>query len=118
MTRRRILSRTFMLVLIAAVCVTGANAGDIATSIAQQEMAGTVPLSISMYESSGTYNTGDFSGDFTTDAWDITYLARHIAGIFGYEILHSGDISGDSAVDAWDITYLARAIAGVPGYNV
>ena len=108
-----------MLVLIAAVCIASVNAEDIATSIASQEMTATVPaLSISMYESSGTYNTGDFSGDSTTDAWDITYLARHIAGIFGYEILHSGDISGDSAVDAWDITYLARAIAGVPGYNV
>ena len=61
---------------------------------------------------------GDFSGDSTTDAWDITYLARSIAGIPGYEALHSGDISGDGVVDVWDCTYLARAIAGIPEYNV
>lgn len=61
---------------------------------------------------------GDFSGDSTTDAWDITYLARSIAGIPGYETLSSGDISGDGVVDMWDITYLARAIAGMQEYNV
>ena len=61
---------------------------------------------------------GDFSDDGITDAWDITYLARHIAGIPGYEALSSGDVSGDGAVDVWDCTYLARAIAGIPGYNV
>ena len=61
---------------------------------------------------------GDFSGDGTTDAWDITYLARHIAGILGYETLYSDDISGDGVVDVWDCTYLARAIAGIPGYNL
>jgi len=63
-------------------------------------------------------NLGDFSGDGITDAWDITYLARSIIGILGYEILSSGDVSGDGVVDAWDCTYLARAIAGVPGYNL
>ena len=62
--------------------------------------------------------SGDFSGDGTTDAWDITYLARSIAGIPDYETLSSGDVSGDGVVDAWDCTYLARAIAGVPGYSV
>ena len=29
---------------------------------------------------------GDVSGDGTVDAWDITYLARAIAGIIGYEL--------------------------------
>lgn len=29
---------------------------------------------------------GDVSGDGKVDAWDITYLARAIAGIFGYEL--------------------------------
>ena len=62
--------------------------------------------------------TGDFSGNGATDAWDITYLARSIAGISGYETLSSGDVSDDGKVDAWDITYLARAIAGIIGYNV
>jgi hypothetical protein len=61
---------------------------------------------------------GDFSGDGITDAWDITYLARSIAGIPGYETLYSDDISGDGVVDIWDCTYLARAIAGVPGYTL
>ena len=61
---------------------------------------------------------GDYSGDSATDAWDITYLARSIAGISGYETLFSGDVSGDSNVDAWDITYLARAIAGIIGYEL
>ena len=59
---------------------------------------------------------GDYSGDGTTDSWDITYLARSITGISGYDTLSSGDVSGDGVVDAWDCTYLARAIAGVPGY--
>ena len=61
---------------------------------------------------------GDYSGDSATNAWDITYLARSIAGIFGYGTLHSADVSGDSTITAWDITYLARAIAGISGYNV
>ena len=61
---------------------------------------------------------GDFSGDEEVDSWDITYLARHIAGITGYEQITSGDVSGDGIVDSWDCTYLARAIAGVPGYSV
>ena len=61
---------------------------------------------------------GDFSGNYITDAWDITYLARHIVGIVGYETLSSGDISGDGVVDVWDVTYLARAIAGISGYVV
>ncbi|MCK4676565.1 MAG: hypothetical protein KAT48_00410 [Bacteroidales bacterium] len=61
---------------------------------------------------------GDFSGDDTTDSWDITYLARSISGIPGYDVLSSGDVSGDGMVDAWDCTYLARAIVGVPGYIV
>jgi len=65
-----------------------------------------------------TKATGDFSGDGTTDAWDITYLARSIAGIPGYEVLSSDDISGDGVVDIWDCTYLARSIAGIPGYNL
>ena len=62
--------------------------------------------------------SGDFSGDGTTDAWDITYLARSVAGIPGYETLHSADVSGDDTVDVWDCTYLARAIAGISGYNI
>ena len=63
------------------------------------------------------YPPGDFSGDGGVDAWDITYLARSITGIPGYDTLSSGDVSGDGVVDAWDCTYLARAIAGVPGYE-
>jgi len=61
---------------------------------------------------------GDFSGDGTTDSWDIAYMARFIIGIPGYETLYSDDVSGDGVVDVWDCTYLARAIAGVPGYSV
>ena len=62
--------------------------------------------------------SGDYSGDGITDAWDITYLARSISGIPGYETLSSGDVSGDGVVDSWDCTYLARAIAEVPGYEI
>jgi len=61
---------------------------------------------------------GDFSGDEEVDAWDITYLARYIAEITGYEHITSGDVSGDGILDSWDCTYLARAIAGIPGYNL
>ena len=61
---------------------------------------------------------GDYSGDGFTDAWDLTYLARFIGGIQGYEVLYSDDVSGDSTVDAWDITYLARAIAWIEGYQI
>ncbi|MCK4676567.1 MAG: putative Ig domain-containing protein [Bacteroidales bacterium] len=78
-------------------------------------------VGIPYYVTDGTFlivSDGDFSGDGTTDSWDITYLARSITGIPGYEPLSSGDVSGDGVVDAWDCTYLARAIAGVPGYDV
>lgn len=60
---------------------------------------------------------GDYSGDDVKDSWDCTYLARHFAGIPGYETIHAGDISGDGVVDAWDCTYLARHLAGMPGYE-
>ena len=61
---------------------------------------------------------GDFSGDGTTDSWDITYLARSLVLIPGYDTQSNGDVSGDGVTDVWDCTYLARAIAGVPGYSV
>jgi len=78
----------------------------------------TYTSTINIHDASPFSLNGDFSGDGTTNAWDITYLARSIAGILGYEVLSSDDISGDGVVDIWDCTYLARAIAGVPGYNV
>jgi len=61
---------------------------------------------------------GDFSGDDVVDSWDITYLARHLVGLPGYESMISRDISGDGTIDIWDCTYLARAIVGLPGYNL
>ena len=54
--------------------------------------------------------SGDFSGNGATDAWDITYLARSIAGISGYETLSSGDVSGDGSVDVLDVDSFVLAL--------
>jgi hypothetical protein len=59
---------------------------------------------------------GDFSGDGCVDAFDITYLARHIVGTTGYEDIYSAEVTGDGGLDVADIYYLGQAIVGNPGY--
>jgi len=62
---------------------------------------------------------GDVNGDGEADEWDVTYLARHLAGWNGYEVIDrvAADVSGDGEVDEWDVTYLARHLAGWNGYE-
>ena len=56
---------------------------------------------------------GDFSGDMDVDAWDISYLARHLIGLAGYEGVCSGEVSGDGVLDSYDCTYLVRKLLGL-----
>jgi hypothetical protein len=61
---------------------------------------------------------GDVNGDGEVDDWDVTFLARHLAGWPGvFETINkaAADVNGDGEVDDWDVTFLARHLAGWPG---
>jgi hypothetical protein len=61
---------------------------------------------------------GDFSGNGRVNSWDITYLAKHLAGSVGFENIYSYEVSGNGKLNTWDITYLAKALAGQPGFSL
>jgi len=65
---------------------------------------------------------GRTSGDVDTheglDARDVTYLAKHVAEIAGYETLYgNGDVDTHEGLDARDVTYLAKHVAEIAGYE-
>ena len=65
---------------------------------------------------------GRASGDVDThdglDARDVTYLAKHVAEISGYETLYgNGDVDTHDGLDARDVTYLAKHVAEISGYE-
>ena len=66
--------------------------------------------------------TGRACGDVDTheglDARDVTYLAKHVAEISGYETLYGdGDVDTHEGLDARDVTYLAKHVAEISGYE-
>ncbi|MCD7865243.1 MAG: dockerin type I domain-containing protein [Clostridiales bacterium] len=67
------------------------------------------------------YVLGDVDGDGSVTAYDVTWLARYIAGVeldFDIDSLAS-DINVDGSVTAQDLTLLARYIAGLDeGYGI
>jgi len=65
---------------------------------------------------------GRTSGDVDThgclDGRDVSYLAKHVAGIPGYETLYGdGDVDTHEGLDGRDVSYLAKHVAGIPGYE-
>jgi len=59
---------------------------------------------------------GDLDMDGDVDAYDLTILARHVAGIetlTDATALKNADVDGDGDVDAYDLTMHARFVAGI-----
>jgi hypothetical protein len=69
-----------------------------------------------------TVTTGRVCGDVDTheglDARDVAYLAKHVAGISGWETLYGdGDVDTHEGLDARDVAYLAKHVAGISGWE-
>lgn len=103
------------------------------TLLYEGKLPGSYVLKVEVFDDSGVSDSeqvnlltimilGDFSGDGCVDVYDITYLARHIVRLQGYEDVYSAEVSTypdpEGVLDAYDITYLARAIVRLSGYTI
>lgn len=62
--------------------------------------------------------TGDINNDDYVRLSDAIYLAKHVAGMSGYETIYAdGDINNDGYVKLSDAIYLAKHVAGMSGYE-
>ena len=63
---------------------------------------------------------GDVTKDKLVSGADVVYLASHVAGIEGYEIVdkYTADINNDGNVNGTDVVYLASYVAGIEGFNI
>jgi len=69
--------------------------------------------------SASTFLYGDVNGDGVVNILDSAYLARHLAGWEGYEIVGPGaDVDGNGNINILDSAYLARHLAGWENYEV
>ena len=60
---------------------------------------------------------GDVNGDGVTNAKDVTFLRRYLAGGYNVTIQEAvSDCNGDGTINAKDVTILRRYLAG--GYGV
>lgn len=75
---------------------------------------------------SGTYTSpvpvinGDANDDGTVDLVDATYIARHVIGIAGYEVIDVdiANVNGDAVLDMADSMYLTKHVTGIAGFEV
>jgi len=75
-------------------------------------------VSIQLEVTSPEVLKGDINGDGVVNLNDAIYLAKHVAGWTGYEVIHAkGDINGDGVVNLNDAIYLAKHVAGWTGYE-
>ena len=66
----------------------------------------------------GVPKNGDINGNGVTDQTDAIYLAKHVFGFAGYEIINAdGDINGNGVTDQTDAIYLAKHVFGFAGYE-
>jgi len=62
---------------------------------------------------------GDMNGDGSLNSVDTSYLAKHIIGVLGYEVLYSsGDVNCDGNINSDDTLYLAKHLVNAPGYEL
>lgn len=71
---------------------------------------------------SGTYISslnGDVNRDDVVDMADSMYLAKHIIGLSGYEVIDeaAAEVSGDGVVDMADSMYIAKHVLEIAGYE-
>jgi chitodextrinase len=62
---------------------------------------------------------GDVNRNGVVEISDAMYLARHITGILGFEVIAESicDVNGNGAVEISDAMYLAKHIAGITGFE-
>ncbi|MEA3281417.1 MAG: cohesin domain-containing protein [Euryarchaeota archaeon] len=71
----------------------------------------------------GTYTVlllnGDVNGDGVVDLYDATYLAKHLLGITGFEVIivEAADVNDDGVIDVADSMYLAKYVLGIAGFE-
>ena len=70
----------------------------------------------------GTYTillNGDVNGDGVVDIHDAMYLAKHVLGIAGFEVIieEAADVNGDGVIDIADAMYLAKHVLGIAGFE-
>ena len=62
--------------------------------------------------------TGDINGNGQVTLVDAIYLAKHVGGFSGYEIIYAdGDINTNEIVTLVDAIYLAKHVGGFIGYE-
>lgn len=81
---------------------------------------GCVAMSYSV--SNGIYTSsihGDANDDGVVDIADAAYIAKHVIGIAGYELIdvNAADVNGDGTVDMSDSMYLTKHVIGIAGYE-
>jgi len=70
----------------------------------------------------GTYAillNGDVTGDGMVDIHDAMYLAKHVLGITGFEVIivEAADVNDDKVIDIADSMYLAKYVLGIAGFE-
>ncbi|VVB54697.1 Cysteine-rich secretory protein family protein [uncultured archaeon] len=66
----------------------------------------------------GAPKTGDINGNGKLTLLDAIYLAKHVGGFSGYEIIYAdGDINANGIVTHVDAIYLAKHVGGFIGYE-
>jgi len=70
----------------------------------------------------GTYTValnGDVNGDGNVTIADAMYLAKHVLGITGFEVIIVGaaDVNGDGVINIADAMYLAKHVLGKSGFE-
>ena len=70
----------------------------------------------------GTYTillNGDVNGDGVVDIHDAMYLAKHVLGITGFEVIivEAADVNDDKVIDIADAMYLAKHVLGIAGFE-
>ncbi|MCK4459631.1 MAG: hypothetical protein KAU52_07920 [Methanosarcinales archaeon] len=70
----------------------------------------------------GTYTAflnGDVNDDGVVDIADAMYLAKHVLGITGFEVIivEAADVNDDKVIDIADAMYLAKYVLGIMGFE-
>ena len=72
--------------------------------------------------SNGTYTAllnGDVNGDGVVDMHDAMYLAKHVLGKSGFEVIitEAADVNDDKVIDIADSMYIAKHVLGITGFE-
>jgi len=73
--------------------------------------------------SNGTYTAllnGDVNGDGVVDMHDAMYLAKHVLGKSGFEVIitEAADVNDDKVIDIADSMHIAKYVLGITGFEL